>query len=194
MIASVASLVCSSLGYAQDPKPIIDNERVVVWDLAGVQSKLLLSQDYDKVEIYIAKDQGTAFFMPKVGSSTIAFPFRPERTILIGLKDHKVAPLPNTSGLPNAFPRPGVKRLIDNDRVTVWEYTWMPNQPTPMHFHDKDVVVVYLNEGALQSTTPDGKKTVNHYSYDQVKFNQRDRKHTELLIDGHQHAIMMELK
>ena len=193
LIPCLAGLLCSTLGYAQDPKPIIDNERVVVWDLAGMPGKLP-NPAYDKVEIFIARNQGVASFLPKASSSAIASSFHPERTVLIGLKDHKVAPLPNSSGLPNAFPRPGVKKLIDNARVTVWEYTWLPNQPTPMHFHDKDVVVVYLDDGALQSTTPDGKQVVNRYSFDQVKFNPRDRTHTELLVEGHQHAIMMELK
>jgi hypothetical protein len=30
-----------------------------------------------------------------------------------------------------------------------------------MHFHDKDIVVVYRYDGSLKSTTPDGKSVVN---------------------------------
>lgn len=103
-------------------------------------------------------------------------------------------PLPNKTGYPNAFPRPRVKKLIENDRVVVWSYHWNPGEPTPMHFHDKDVVVVYEEDTALKSTTPDGKSVVNEYTDGQVKFNLRDRTHTELLVRGTGSAVMTELK
>ena len=70
-----------------------------------------------------------------------------------------------------AFPRPGVKKLLENARVIVWDYTWTTGVATPMHFHDKDVVVFYLEDGDLQSTTPKGEKTVNPYKpvYDSIQ-------------------------
>ena len=91
--------------------------------------------------------------------------------ILIGLKDFKAEPLPNKSGYPLAFPRPGSKKLFENARVIIWDYTWTTGVATPMHFHDKDVVVFYLEDGDLQSTTPKGEKTVNPYKpvYDSLQ-------------------------
>jgi len=65
---------------------------------------------------------------------------------------------------------------------------------TPMHFHDKDVVVVFLEDGDLKSTTLDGKEVVNKYTTGTVRFNQRDRTHTETLMNGRQRAIITELK
>lgn len=193
----VAGLSLASAVHAQDPKPIIDNERVTVWDLPSPSPMpaAVAGHNYDVVRIRFSRNAGVATFEPK-GNASVAVlnGAPPARVVLIALKDHAVAPLPNQSGYPNAFPRPGIKRLIDNNRVTVWDYTWEPGKATPMHFHDKDVVVVYLDDGSLQSTTPDGKKVVNHYAFDYVKFNPRNRTHTELLVDGHQHAIMTELK
>ena len=63
-----------------------------------------------------------------------------------------------------------------------------------MHFHDKDAVVVFLEDGDLSSTTPDGKVVVNSLTSGTVKFNSRDRTHTETLVRGKQHAIITELK
>jgi hypothetical protein len=63
-----------------------------------------------------------------------------------------------------------------------------------MHFHDKDTLVVYEATGALQSTTPDGKITVNDNKFGDVRFNRRDRSHTELLVAGKGHAVITELK
>jgi hypothetical protein len=103
-------------------------------------------------------------------------------------------PIVNASGYPLAFPRPHAKKLLENDKVIVWDYSWQPRVPSPMHFHDKDTLVVFEADGALQSTTPDGKKTVNENHFGDVRFNKRDRIHTELLLRGHGHAVITELK
>jgi hypothetical protein len=110
------------------------------------------------------------------------------------LKDVRVPPLKNNSGFADAFPRQDGKKLLENDRIVVWDYSWTPGKPTVMHFHDKDVVVVYLGNGDLSSTTPDGKTVVNSYTFGQAKFNPRDRTHSELLVKGSQRVIAVELK
>ena len=63
-----------------------------------------------------------------------------------------------------------------------------------MHFHDKDVVVMYLENTALKSTEPDGKSILNEYKSADIRFNRRDRTHTELLVRDTGSAIMTELK
>jgi hypothetical protein len=114
--------------------------------------------------------------------------------MVIDLKDHPVAPIENTTGYPLAFPRPGVKKLLENARVIVWDYTWTPDVATPMHFHDKDVVVLFLEDGDLKSTTPDGQDLVTPYTSGTVRFNLRNRTHKETLVRGKQRAIITELK
>lgn len=179
-----ALLLCFAVaGFAA--QPIIDNERVTVWDVTSP----LPPAEHDFVAASLTK-KGTAVLGHKGDTPGKAG----ERTIVIELKDHPVAPLPNKTGYPNAFPRPRVKKLFENDRVIVWSYHWNPGEPTPMHFHDKDVVVVYEEDTALKSTTPDGKSVVNEYKDGQVKFNLRDRTHTELLVRGTGSAVMTELK
>ncbi len=169
----------------QAAEPIIDNEQVRVWDTT---SKLPPAA-HDFVAVSLTR-KGTAFFGHK-GNVPGA---NGERTIVIELKDHRIPPLVNKSGYPNAFPRPHIKKLIDNDRVTVWSYHWNPGEATPMHFHDKDVVVVYQEPTVLKSTTPDGKATLSEYKDGQTKFSPRNRIHTELLVRGGGSAVMTELK
>src|SRR5258706_8148790 len=108
----------------------------------------------------------------------------PAKAIVITLKDKVVAPIANTSGFPNAFPRPGNIKVYEDARVIVWDYTWTLGKATPMHFHDKDVVVIYLDNGTLKSTAPDGKSVTNKRSPGDTFFNARDRVHTETLTDG----------
>ena len=117
-----------------------------------------------------------------------------DRSIIIELLAPPVGPLPNNSGVANAFDRPGIEKLLDNERVTVWRYTWQPHKKTPRHFHANDVVVVHLADGVLASTTPDGKTAMNPNSYGLTKFNPRGRIHEEELVKGKASAIIVELK
>ena len=178
--------------------PIIENERVAVWDFTWTRGvpAALERQSTDSVWISVSPSAGDVRYWakgaPRRAERSIGSPLR---TIAIDLKGHPVAPLKNTSGVPNAFPRPGINRKVfENDRVIVWDFTWTAGQPTPMHFHDKDVVVVYLGTGTLRSTTPDGKAVDNKWKPGDTRFNLRDRVHTETLVEGELRAIITELK
>ena len=170
------------LAFQAPPAPVIDNQRVQVREIEGAADAMPLDT------VWVAQS-GHARFLPKGTPHT-----SDGKGILIALKDFKSELLPNKTGLPLAFPRPGSKKLFENARVVVWDYAWTPGVATPMHFHDKDVVVFYLEDGDLQSTTPNGEKTVNPYKPGMARFNLRNRTHTETLIRGKQHAIITELK
>jgi hypothetical protein len=197
-----------------DAKQLIDNERVTVWESTQEKGKPtpMHQHRFDMVRIELA-DATVRVTSPQgvAGNSTLRMgqvgfgrkgmaemqegtSDTPRHAILIDLKDVKVLPLPNRSGYADAFPREGARKLLDNDRVVVWDYSWTPGKPTAMHFHDKDVVVVYLGTGDLSSTTPDGMTTVNSYVFGQAKFNPRDRTHSEMLVNGAQRVIAVELK
>ena len=114
--------------------------------------------------------------------------------VVIALKDAPVEPWVNSSGLPAAFPRPGSRKVLENRRVIVWQYAWVAGRPTPMHVHDKDVVVGFRYEGTLKSVSPTGEQTVNTYHPGIVRFNPRNRSHSEQLISGRESAMIVELK
>jgi hypothetical protein len=198
------------LASAQVNKPIIDNDRVTVWDVTWEknQTGFTATNDHDAVTVYLSggdfktpsgvvtRKTGEAVFRPKgtrasetwVGTGT-----RP-RTTEIALKDSDKRPAANTSGYPLSFPRPGANNLIDNDRVFVWDSRWQPGVPTSMHFHDKDVVVSYLEDGDLTSIAPDGTTVVNPYKFGVIRFTAGNRAHKEVLTKGTQRAIIVELK
>jgi hypothetical protein len=182
----VALLVLAAgLPAAAQNAPIIDNERVTVWDTTST----LPPAKHDFIAVSLTK-KGTAVLGHKGDIPGEAG----ARTVVIELKDHAEAPIPNTTGYPNAFPRPHVVKLLETDKVIVWSYRWNPGEPTPMHFHDKDVVVVYEDDTALKSTTPDGKSVVHEYKFGDVNFNRGNRTHTELLVKDTGSAVMTELK
>jgi tetratricopeptide (TPR) repeat protein len=163
-------------------KPIIENDRVVIWEVTDSAPE----RAFDAVVVSFS---GGAAFVPKGTPPKIA-----ERSIVIDLKDHPVAPIENTSGYLLAFPRPGVKKILENGRVVVWDCTWTLGVAILMHFHDKDVVALLLEDGDLQSTTLYGNAVVNSYTSGTVRFNLRNRTHSEMLVRGKQRAIFTELK
>jgi hypothetical protein len=181
---SVASPVFATSSLAAEPAALIDNERVKVFDTIAAMPAM----PDDFVAIDFAK--GTAVYGhagETAGSPGV-------RTVIIDLKNHPEPPLVNNSGYPNAFPRPHVDKLFENDRVVVWHYRWFLNEPTPVHFHDKDVVVTYLEDSALQSTEPNGKVVLNEYKSGDIRFNRGNRVHSELVVRGSASAVLMELK
>lgn len=163
-----------------EPKAVIDNTRVRVWEgrppAGSFQFDTLTVSSSGAVQFY------------KAGTLAVA------EKLIIGFKPGSVAPLKNTSGFPLAMPRPSAKQILDNPHFTAWDYTWEIGHATPMHFHDKDVVVMFLDEGDLKSTTAKGEVTVNSWKPGTIRFNLRDRVHTEELVRGKQRAIIVELK
>jgi L-ascorbate metabolism protein UlaG (beta-lactamase superfamily) len=172
--------------------PIVDNSRVTV--LADDGRGVPPSSGTDTVRVLLAGDIGKTVFEPAGTAPGAHGAAAGAKSIVIRLKGGSVPPLKNTSGVPLAFPRPGSKQVLENDRVVVWDYTWTAGVATPVHYHDKDVVVIYLEDGALTSTTPDGKSVVNEHSFGFTKFNDRDRVHSETLSKGRARAIIVELK
>ena len=195
-------------------KQIFDNERVTIWDVTWIkgQPSPMHRHRFDLVGVYLVGspikvtmpdgtsreskvEEGFVLFQPK-GVTHIEEGMvdnNPRHAILIDLKDHEAAPIPHPSGLPKAFPREGAKNRLENERIAIWEYRWT-GQPTPMHFHDKDVVVVFMEGGEIESTTPDGKSRVSRVARGEASFAPRNRTHSEKLASGAARAILVELK
>ena len=134
-------------------RPIMDNARVTVWDFTWTRGvpEAMERTTSNAIWVSIAPVEGQAVYWPK-GAVRRAAPSSgaAARAIVVALKDSPPSTMENKSAYPNAFPRPGSRKLLENDRVVMWDYTWTPGQPTPMHFHDKDALVVYLKNGAAQ--------------------------------------------
>ena len=194
-VATAVALVVSgtaTLTGVDAGTPIIRNSRVTVWDVAPGTAVRPSAPSRDTVVFLIRDRNAEARFEP-AGTAPTPIPAG-TRAIVIVLDDRRLPPLPNTSGRPPAFPRAGSTKLLENDRVVVWQSEWTAGVPTPMHFHDKDVVVTYLADGALASTDAAGQRVVNEYQFGLTRFNARDRVHTETLVRGAGRAIMVELK
>ena len=188
--------------------PVIDNGRVTVRDiqLSRGQPGPALEHAGDYVVLYVtggrirgadgrSQDHASGSAMAGHGGTTSDTALDADaREVVVELKDSPSNTVPNATGLPPGFPREGAKKVFENDKVNVWNYTWLPGKPTPMHFHNTEVVVVYLGNGDIAATTLDGKKTVTHHNLGDIVFNLANRSHSEELVQGQMSGIMLELK
>jgi quercetin dioxygenase-like cupin family protein len=193
---------------------LLDNARVTMWDVTWFKGKPspMHRHRYDLVGVYLVGSpirvtlpDGTArestvepgfilYQREAVTHIEEGVADIPRHAILTDIKGGPVGAMPNTSGQPAAFPRPGARQALDNEKVTIWEYAWTPGQPTGMHFHDKDAFVVFMADGELKSTTPDGKSEIAKYKRGDARFSPRGRVHSEELVSGALRAVITELK
>jgi hypothetical protein len=62
------------------------------------------------------------------------------------------------SPLPPPFPRQNATKLLETDRIVVWDIAWPKGQPTAMHRHPHDQVGTYYARGGRIITQTDGTK------------------------------------
>lgn len=98
-------------------------------------------------------------------------------------------------GYPPAFPRDDARKLLENDRVVLWDVVWEKGRPSPVHEHRFDQISVTLRGGAVRVTRLDGTATVNHSEPGSVTPTAMGTVHREEgLSDVPQRKIMIELK
>ena len=193
---------------AQSPAPVIDNARVTVRDIVLTPGKPgpVIPHAGDYVVLYFdgghihgadgrmtAHPAGDAAFGHGGETHDMAMG-APAREIVVDLKDAPSNTVPNTTGLPNGFPRQGARKVFENDKVIVWNYAWQIGKPTPMHFHNTEVVVAYGGDGDIKATSPDGKSTISHRKTGDIVYNLANRSHSEELVNGTANGVMLELK
>lgn len=62
----------------------------------------------------------------------------------------------SSQSYPAPYPREGAVKVLENDRVVVWDVTWEKGRRTPIHQHRRNVVSVTLVPGTVKSILPDG--------------------------------------
>lgn len=172
---------------------LFENERVIAWRLASDERAEPLVRDRRLPGVVVTLPDGTVRIVDDV-NTIITRDAAPSDVVLIAIKNDLHDRLEIPSGMIPAFPRDGVRRVAENDRVVVWHVTWTQGLKTPPHFHDKDVVAVYLDAGTVRSIALSGEETATPRMAGDAVFNPRGRAHIEECIDGPRRDIIIELK
>lgn len=194
--------------------PLIENERVTVWDinLAPGESSPATPHDLDAVVLVV--EGGSIRTRDGAGHSKLSERhfgegrFVPRGTnevdtligggsaheVLIALKNLPSPPPASSPKYPDAFPRVGAVKLFENRRVILWNYSWVPGSPTPMHLHSKDFVVAFRYNSSQIIVEPGGASHVNHINAGDVIYLEHGLTHSEGTLSERQSAVYMELK
>ena len=197
---------------------LFENERVTAWEVHWLKdvAQPIHRHRFDMAGVYlvygpirVTRPDGTVspvtafevprpYYQPKDVThkeEAIGFPpDAPERlAIMFDLKPFSVPPVP-TTGLPTAFPRPGAKQAIDNERVTEWDHTWEVGKPVARHVHDRDSVQVFFAGGTIRFTDANGKVETKTFKFKDARFIPRGTVDTEEAIAGSPRAVTIEMK
>ena len=86
-------------------------------------------------------------------------------------------------------------KILDNDRVQVWNIGWLKGEPSPLHRHIYDLVGVYYEPGDRMIISPEGaKRPVSTKAWD-IAFQRTGVTHIEEgTSDAPLRAVFVEMK
>jgi hypothetical protein len=98
------------------------------------------------------------------------------------------------SSLPPPFPRTNATKLLETDKIAVWDIVWPKGQPTAMHRHPHDQVGTYYARGGRVITQPDGTRRENMTEVGNLSTTRKGTTHIEEgATDPPLRAVFIEL-
>jgi hypothetical protein len=219
-LAAVSTAIVFALQAYPPPFPrdgvtkVLENERVVAWQVQWSKGRPTAMHEHvlDLVGVVLEPGQVKVTFPDgSVNQGTLSQPaaasFMPRgmihqeesvvdggRTIAIELKAFSPpAPARNTTAA-EAFPRDGARQLIDNNRVVVWDYQWVPGRPVSLHVHNRDTLLVPVENGEVTVRFRNGETRISRLVRGEVLFFSGADAHSEEATAGSPRAIVVELK
>jgi len=199
-------------------KKLFENNRVTIWEVNWIKNvpQPFHRHLYDMAGVYLR--YGHVQITTLDGKVTPGFYFEPpfpyfqlrgrthkeeavggendpeELAIMVDLKEPAASGAVSNSQVQPAFPREGAKDVLDNARVRMWDYTWVPEKPVAMHIHDRDSVEIIVTGGTLRVKTPDGKQEIRTVATKDARFVPLGRVDSEEAVNSSPRAITIEVK
>jgi len=96
---------------------------------------------------------------------------------------------------PPAFPRQNATKLLETDRIVVWDIVWPKGQPSPLHRHVFDQVGTYYQTGGRAITSVDGPRRESTTPVGNISTTRKGTTHVEEgITDPPLRAVFVELK
>jgi hypothetical protein len=100
-----------------------------------------------------------------------------------------------TQSYPPAFPRQNATKLLETDRIVVWDIVWPKGQPSPLHRHVFDQVGTYYQAGGRAITSVNGTKSENMTQVGNISTTRKGTTHIEEgTTDPPLRAVFIEMK
>jgi hypothetical protein len=194
---------------------LLDTARITVWDIVWPkgQPTAMHRHVYDQVGTYYAgggrlittPDGEARTTMTEVGrlSTTRKGTTHveegttdpPLRAVFIELKKESAAGLlAADAGDPAPFPRDGATQVLDDERVTVWDYTWASGGQRSAYRAARETVVVWLGAGTLRVAQRDGAATTSEVKAGTMRHIAGGSNETFEMVNGSPRVMFFELK
>ena len=195
---------------------LLDTDRITVWDIVWPkgQPTAMHRHVYDQVGTYYARGgrliTGTdgvphanvtevgSLSTTKKGTTHIeeGNSDPPLRAVFIELKKDTSSGLPVADvGGPPAFPRDGATQLLDDERVTVWDYTWTSGAQGLRYRPARETVIVWLGAGKVRVTQSGGDHaTISDVVAGTMRHLTRGSNEIIEVVNGSPRAVFFQLK
>jgi|SRR5450755_1083634 hypothetical protein len=194
---------------------LFENDRVAVWHIVWITGvkQPIHQHSYDMAGVFlnfgpitvtspegVAKPSAEPFLVPRPyfqkalithKEEALNPPGTPERqAVMVDLRERAPAsPAPAA-----AASRDGAKNVLDNDRVTMWDYTWKSGATAALHDSSKDSIEVFVEGGSLRSKDASGQETTATFAAQDARFVPRGQIVSETGAGGAPRVIVIELK
>jgi hypothetical protein len=158
---------------------------------AGVVGKRPGDKDWGQPGV-VVKDH--MWYLPKGlthDEMTVTDPGR--HTVVVDIKDKSVPEAANTTSFPSDKYAPTQDKVVDNDKVTIWDCAWS-GRPGVVSFDTRDMFIAFAEGGDL-SIAEDGKPAVvKHYDSGQAIFLPGGHARAITASNTAIHAMLVEVK
>jgi hypothetical protein len=194
---------------------LLDTDRIAVWDIVWPkgQPTPMHRHVYDQVGTYYSRggrlittpDGVVRGVITEVGSLSTTKKGTthieegnsdpPLRAVFIELKQETGSGLPAADvGGPATFPRDDAKQILDDERVTAWDYTWTSGEQRLRYRPARETVIVWLSPGKLRVRQRGRDATVSDVNAGTMHHLDRGSNETLEVVSGSPRAILFELK
>lgn len=119
----------------------------------------------------------------------------PLRAVFIELKqDGPSGGAESPGGTRSPFPRTGATQLLDDERVTVWDYTWPARTASPLTQHGRESIWIWLAEGTLAVTDGAGARTELAVEPGDIRRVARGQVESDEAVAGRPRAMIVSFK
>jgi uncharacterized cupin superfamily protein len=183
ILFSLASVALTASLKAQDLPPafpreastkVLENSRVVIWDATWPKGKATVLHEHPVDYLSVTLVEGAVKITERDGTSSVGRPApfgfvrfnskgtihaeegvsdQERRAIMVELKT--VPRSAEAAATRSGFPRNGATKGLENERVAVWDVTWIQGQQIPRRQQGRDAVVVFLKGGVIRQS-PEG--------------------------------------
>src|SRR6187401_2599927 len=224
LAAALVAVCFAALAAAQQELPppfprtnatrLLENDRINVWDIVWPkgQPTALHRHIYDQVGTYYARggriirtpDGQARTTVTEVGSLSTTRKGTthieegntdpPLRAVFIELKHETASGLPDADVGSPLFPREGAKQILNDDRVTAWDYTWTSGPQGLRYRPARETVIVWLGAGTLRVTQGGGATSASEVKAGTMRHMPRGANETIEMIKGSPRVILFQLK